>query len=59
MHSVVFESAIKGGKKTEEMVRSEWWTASDGRELEEAVEKAKQGLLFLGIKSSSVLGTRK
>jgi len=49
---IAFESAIKGGKKAEEMDRSEWWTASDGRELEEAVEKAKQGLLFLGIKTS-------
>ncbi|KAG8214189.1 hypothetical protein J3R82DRAFT_10978 [Butyriboletus roseoflavus] len=45
-----FESAIKSGKKAEEIDRSEWWTASDGRELEEAVEKAKRGLLFLGIK---------
>ncbi|KAI9571566.1 hypothetical protein HD554DRAFT_2168835 [Boletus coccyginus] len=47
---VAFESAIKGGKKAEEMDRSEWWTASDGRALEEAVEKAKRGLLFLAIK---------
>ncbi|KAH0828120.1 hypothetical protein J3R83DRAFT_3791 [Lanmaoa asiatica] len=47
---VSFESAIKGGKKAEEIERSEWWTASDGRELEEEVEKAKRGLLFLGIK---------
>ncbi|KAL4073757.1 hypothetical protein J3A83DRAFT_4090781 [Scleroderma citrinum] len=45
-----FESAIKGGKKAEEMDRSEWWTAADGRELEEEVERAKRGLLFLGIK---------
>jgi len=47
---VAFESAIKSGKKAEEMDRSEWWTASDGRALEEEVEKAKRGLLFLGIK---------
>lgn len=47
---VTFESAIKNGKKAEEIDRSEWWTASDGRELEEEVEKAKRGLLFLGIK---------
>ncbi|KAF8840863.1 ribonuclease H-like protein [Paxillus ammoniavirescens] len=45
-----FESAIKSGKKAEDIDRSEWWTASDGRELEEEVEKAKRGLLFLGIK---------
>lgn len=47
---VAFESAIRSGKKAEEINRSEWWTASDGRELEEEVEKAKRGLLFLGIK---------
>ena len=47
---VAFESAIKSGKKAEEMDRSEWWSASDGRALEEEVEKAKRGLLFLGIK---------
>ena len=47
---VAFESAIKSGKKAEEMDRSTWWTASDGRALEEEVEKAKRGLLFLGIK---------
>ena len=44
-----FESAIKSGKQAEEMDRSEWWTASDGRALEE-VEKAKRGLFFRGIK---------
>ena len=42
---VSFESAIKSGKKAEEMDRSEWWTADDGRALEE-VERAKRGLLF-------------
>ena len=47
---VAFESAIKSGKKAEDIDRSEWWTASDGRALEEEVEKAKRGLLFLGIK---------
>ena len=45
---VAFESAIKSGKNAE-MDRSEWWTASDGRALEE-VERAKRGLLFLEIK---------
>jgi RNA exonuclease 1 len=44
---VGFESAIKSGKKAEEMDRSDWWTASDGRVLEE-IEKAKYGLLFWG-----------
>jgi len=45
-----FESAIRGGKKAEDMDKSEWWTSADGRELEEEVEHAKRGLLFLGIK---------
>ncbi|KAG9316877.1 hypothetical protein JVU11DRAFT_2953 [Chiua virens] len=40
----------RAGKKPTDMDRSEWWTASDGRALEEEVEKAKRGLLFLGIK---------
>jgi hypothetical protein len=47
---VAFESAIKSGKKAEEIDLSEWWTASDGRALEEEVEMAMRGLLFLGIK---------
>lgn len=47
---VTFESAIKNGKKAEDIDRSEWWTASDGRDLEEEVEKAKRGLLFLSMK---------
>ncbi|KAF8546353.1 hypothetical protein OG21DRAFT_1491303 [Imleria badia] len=41
-----FELAIKNGEKAD-MYTAEWWTASDGRE---EVEKAKRGLLFLGIK---------
>ncbi|KAH7925607.1 hypothetical protein BV22DRAFT_1033761 [Leucogyrophana mollusca] len=45
-----FESAIKSGKRAEDIDKAEWWTANDGRELEEEVEKAKRGLLFLGIK---------
>ncbi|KAJ8586177.1 ribonuclease H-like protein, partial [Rhizopogon salebrosus TDB-379] len=45
-----FESAIRGGKNAEDMDKADWWTASDGRELEEEVEKAKRGLLFLGVK---------
>ena len=45
-----FESAIKSGKKAEDMDKSEWWTAADGRELEEEVERTRRGLLFLGIK---------
>ncbi|EGO25969.1 hypothetical protein SERLADRAFT_369315 [Serpula lacrymans var. lacrymans S7.9] len=45
-----FESAIRSGKTAEDIDRELWWTSSDGRELEEEVEKAKRGLLFLGIK---------
>ena len=46
---VAFESAFKSGEKTEKIDRSEWWTTSDGRALDEEVEKAKCGLFF-GIK---------
>ncbi|KAG1827832.1 hypothetical protein EV424DRAFT_600780 [Suillus variegatus] len=45
-----FESAIRSGKKAEDIDKADWWTASEGRELEEEVEKAKRGLLFLGVK---------
>ncbi|KAG6332748.1 hypothetical protein ID866_6338 [Astraeus odoratus] len=45
-----FETAIKSGKKAEDIDKAEWWTAADGRELEEEVERAKRGLLFLAIK---------
>jgi len=38
------------GKSTAEIPREEWWTAQEGRELEDEVEKAKHGLLFLGMK---------
>lgn len=43
-----FETALRSGKAPEELdVR---WTAADGRDLEEAVELARRGLLFLGVK---------
>lgn len=32
-----------------EIPKDQWWTAADGRELEEQVELAKRGLLFLAI----------
>jgi len=48
VRKIAFESAIKSGKKTEEMGRFEWWTASDGRVSEEEVEKAKRGFIFGG-----------
>lgn len=45
-----FEAALRSGKTSETMGPEERWTAGDGRELEEAVEMAKRGLLFLGVK---------
>jgi len=44
----VFETALRNGK---EIGLDERWTSMNGRDLEEAVEKAKRGLLFLGVKS--------
>lgn len=44
-----FENALRQGKSLED-VGMERWTSADGRELEEEVEKAKRGLLFLSIK---------
>ncbi|KAK7001317.1 ribonuclease H [Favolaschia claudopus] len=41
-----FESALRSGMPAEELAP---WTASDGRDLEEAVALAKRGLLFLGV----------
>jgi RNA exonuclease 1 len=46
-----FEAALRSGKTSESMSPEERWTAGNGRELEEAVEMAKRGLLFLGIKA--------
>ncbi|KAI0365854.1 hypothetical protein BV20DRAFT_982324 [Pilatotrama ljubarskyi] len=45
-----FESALRMGKNVEELGKECRWTTADGRELEEEVEKAKRGLLFLGVK---------
>lgn len=47
-----FESAVRAGKSGEEMAREDLrWSMADSRELEEAVELAKRGLLFLGVKA--------
>ena len=46
-----FENALKAGKNVEELGAEGRWTSADGRELEEEVEKAKRGLLFLGVKA--------
>jgi len=46
-----FETALKSGKSLEEISgKALTWTAADARELEGAVEVARRGLLFLGIK---------
>ena len=53
VRKTAFETLIRQGKSAEEMAASEWgsrWTAADGRDLEEAVELTKRGLLFLGVK---------
>ena len=47
-----FETAYRGGKSLTEMNGEMGlsWTTADARDLEESVELAKRGLLFLGIK---------
>ncbi|KAG6896567.1 hypothetical protein C0992_007419 [Termitomyces sp. T32_za158] len=45
-----FDNALRNGKTPEEMGPDLRWTSSDMRDLEGAVELAKRGLLFLGIK---------
>ncbi|KAA1467017.1 hypothetical protein DENSPDRAFT_767734 [Dentipellis sp. KUC8613] len=46
----VFETALRAGKSLDDLDR-EMWSARDGRELEEEVEKAKRGLVFVSVKS--------
>ncbi|KAJ7606820.1 ribonuclease H [Roridomyces roridus] len=46
-----FESAIRSGTLPEDLAAELRWSASDGRDLEEAVALAKRGLLFLGVVS--------
>ncbi|KAG7096805.1 hypothetical protein E1B28_004214 [Marasmius oreades] len=45
-----FETAIRNGRSTQALQPQEQWSAHDSRVLEEAVELAKRGLLFLGVK---------
>lgn len=45
-----FESEVRGGKMVREMDREELWRSQDARDLEDAVELAKQGLLFMCLK---------
>lgn len=51
VRKTAFEAALRNGKSPEDAgTEVGRWTMSDGRDLEEAVELAKRGLLFLGIK---------
>ncbi|KAL0067560.1 hypothetical protein AAF712_005275 [Marasmius tenuissimus] len=45
-----FESAIRNSRPISTLQPEEQWSAHDSRLLEEAVEVAKRGLLFLGVK---------
>ncbi|KAI8992741.1 hypothetical protein BD414DRAFT_521323 [Trametes punicea] len=47
-----FENALRMGRNVEELGVECRWTTADARELEEEVEKAKRGLLFLGVKGA-------
>ncbi|KAK7060527.1 hypothetical protein VNI00_001293 [Paramarasmius palmivorus] len=47
----VFENVIRNGTAVQTLQPAEQWSTSDSRSLEEAVELAKRGLLFLGVKS--------
>ncbi|KAI0043270.1 ribonuclease H [Auriscalpium vulgare] len=46
----VFEAALRAGRTSDE-ADSEMWSSREGRELEEEVEKARRGLVFLSVKS--------
>ncbi|KAJ3515236.1 hypothetical protein NMY22_g14502 [Coprinellus aureogranulatus] len=47
-----FDNGLRAGKRPEELAKEGVrWTAKDGRDLEEAVELTRRGLVFLGIKS--------
>ena len=47
-----FEGALRMGKSAEELGADARWTSADGRALEEEVERAKRGLLFLAVKGA-------
>lgn len=48
-----FDNELKSGKKPEDIPREEWWTAADGRALEEETGKARRGLAFLCLKAET------
>lgn len=51
MRKSAFDTGYKSGKTPEELAKEGiTWSMSDGRELEQEVELAKRGLLFLGVK---------
>jgi RNA exonuclease 1 len=43
-----FESAIRDGKKAEDIDKADWWTASDGQELKEESEEGEKGTVVFG-----------
>ncbi|KAF9559202.1 hypothetical protein CPC08DRAFT_743127 [Agrocybe pediades] len=48
---IAFENGLKSGKTPEDLrAQGLTWSAAEARELEEAVELARRGLMFLGIK---------
>ncbi|TFK44122.1 hypothetical protein BDQ12DRAFT_672432 [Crucibulum laeve] len=47
---MAFENALRAGQTPDTLALEARWTAEDGRELETALELAKRGLLFLGVK---------
>jgi RNA exonuclease 1 len=50
MRKNAFEQAVRLGVMPEDMAADIKWTAQDGRTLEEEVERAKRGLVFLCVK---------
>jgi hypothetical protein len=45
-----FEFAVKSGKPSTALTDDEKWTSQHVRDLEDAVERTKRGLCFLGVK---------
>lgn len=47
-----FEQALRLGLPAEDVTEEKRWSSADGRKLEEEVELARRGLLFLCIKEA-------
>jgi len=45
-----WDQLLREGNQPEQIPREEWWTTESGRLLEDEVEMAKRGLLFVGLK---------